>query len=114
MWIQKLVPRGMSIVREPKWDLCLETRRGKYNRALRELQQAPLGAKLASQYMLRLTLPCAQAAQECSPSAKLKQQLTPNTKTNQRKKELSLTYVATSLIGFIEHLRRQIRREYTP
>jgi hypothetical protein len=34
-----------------------------YNRASREPERAPLGAKMASQCMLRLTLPCAQVAQ---------------------------------------------------
>jgi hypothetical protein len=76
----------ISVAREPKWDLCFETRRGKCNQAFREPERAPLGAKLASQYMLRLTLPCAQVAQaelrlcsgmlrnaqECSPSAQVK------------------------------------------
>jgi hypothetical protein len=61
---------GSSVAREPKWDLCLETRRGKCNRALRELERVPLGAKIASQCMLRLTLPCAQVAR--SPSAQVK------------------------------------------
>ena len=57
----------------------LRSRRGKCNRASREPERAPLGAKIASQYMLRLTLPCAQVAQaelrhaqECSPSAQVK------------------------------------------
>ena len=54
---------GISVIRELKWDLCLETRRGKCNRVLRELERAPLGAKIASQCMLRLALPCAQVAQ---------------------------------------------------
>ena len=43
-------------------DLRLETRRGKYNWALREPKRAPLSAKIASQCSLRLTLPCAQVA----------------------------------------------------
>jgi hypothetical protein len=50
------------VARELNWDLCFEIRRG--NRALREPERAPLGAlgsKMASQYVLRLTLPCAQA-----------------------------------------------------
>jgi len=38
--------RGISVAREPKWDR---------NRASRELEGAPLGAKMAPQYMLRLT-----------------------------------------------------------
>jgi hypothetical protein len=37
-------------------------RRGKCNRASREPERSPLGAKMASQSMLRLTLPCAQVA----------------------------------------------------
>ena len=104
---------GSKIARELKWDLCLETRRGKCNRASREPERAPLGAKMASQCMLRLTLPCAQVAQaelrpssgqaqaklrhaqECSPSAQVKAAAAHvyTLKRNQRKKRLSLTYV---------------------
>ena len=40
----------------------LRGKTGKYNRALREPEQAPLGAKMASQWMLRLTLPCAMCS----------------------------------------------------
>ncbi len=70
-------------------------RRGKCNRASRELEQAPLGAKMTSQSMLRLTLPCAQVAQaelrhsqECSPSAQVKAAAAhvQTLKQNQRKK----------------------------
>jgi len=43
----------ISVAREPKWDLCLETRRRKCNRASGEPERAPLGAKMASQCMLR-------------------------------------------------------------
>ena len=43
---------------------------GKCNRASREPERAPLEAKMASQCMLRLTLPCAQVAQaELRPSS---------------------------------------------
>ena len=64
----KIGSGGILVTREPKWDLCLETQ-GKCNQASREPEQVPLGAKLASQCMLRLTLPCAQVAQaELRPS----------------------------------------------
>ena len=50
-----MVPGGS--LSKPKWDLRLETRRGKCNWALRKPMRAPLGTKIASQYMLVLTLP---------------------------------------------------------
>jgi hypothetical protein len=63
---------------EPKWDLRLETRRGKCNRASKEPKQAPLNAKMASQCLLRLTLPYAQVAQavlrNAHPRLRIKQQ----------------------------------------
>jgi hypothetical protein len=48
--------------------------------------------------MLRLTLPCAQVAQECSPSAQVKAAAAhvQTLKQNQRKKKLSMTLMVVS------------------
>jgi hypothetical protein len=47
---------GISVVREPKLDLCLEIG-GKCDRASGEPERAPLGAEITPQCMFRLTLP---------------------------------------------------------
>ena len=62
--------------------------------------EPPLGTKMASRCMLRLTLPCAQVAQECSPSAQVKAAAAhvQTLKRNQRKKKSSLTYVAATVL----------------
>jgi hypothetical protein len=104
---------GISVAREPKWDLCLETRRGKCNRASREPERVPLGAKCGlsvhAQADSTVCSGCsgrAQAvlrnAQECSPSAQVKAAAAhvQTLKRNQRKKKLSLTYLVISTIFF--------------